>query len=117
MYDHELKGFDEFENLLKEFEVNDTKVMLALETGAKMLVEDVRKQPRPRSDMNGSGYTHLIDTIYFKERGKEVETGWGKYYGPMVERGTKKMRGTAHLVPTFERNKGKYYEAMLRTLF
>ena len=117
MYDHELKGFDEFENLLKEFEVNDTKVMLALETGAKMLVEDVRKLPRPRSDMNGSGYTHLIDTISFKKRGKEVETGWGKYYGPMVERGTKKMRRNSHLVPMFERNKGKYYEAMLRTLF
>lgn len=117
MYDQDIKGFDEFAQLLEEYEVKDEKVLLALSIGAKMLVNDTRKLPRPRSSMNGAGYTHLVDTITFKKRGKEVETGWGKYYGPMVERGTKRMKGTAHLVPTFERNKEKYYDAIQREIF
>ena len=51
--DTDTEGFDELEELLKQYEVNEEKVLKALENGANMLVIDVRKLPRPRSSMNG----------------------------------------------------------------
>ena len=112
-------GFDEFVKMLEEFKKrtevkNVTKV---LEIGAKQLTEDVRALPRPRSQINAPGYTHLLDTMTYKVAGEEVEVGWGKYYGPMVENGTTKMNGTEHLRTTFKRNRGKYYKNMQRAIF
>lgn len=112
-------GFDEFSKMLGEFKKrtevkNVTKV---LEIGARQLVEDVRALPRPRSQINTPGYTHLLDTMTYKVEGEEVEVGWGKYYGPMVENGTMKMKGTEHLRPTFNRNKEKYYKNMQKAIF
>ena len=96
-------GFDEFSKMLEEFKKrtevkNVTKV---LEIGARQLVEDARALPRPRSEINTPGYTHLLDTMTYKVAGEEVEVGWGKYYGPMVENGRVRLKGTAHLGPTF----------------
>ena len=112
-------GFDEFSKMLEEFKKrtevkNVTKV---LEIGARQLVEDVRVLPRPRSEINTPGYTHLLDTMTYKVAGEEVEVGWGKYYGPMVENGTARMKGTEHLRPTFKRNKEKYYKNMQKAIF
>lgn len=112
-------GFDEFSKMLEEFKKrteakNVTKV---LEIGARQLVEDVRGLPRPRSEINTPGYTHLLDTMTYKAAGEEVEVGWGKYYGPMVENGTVRMKGTEHLGPTFKRNKEKYYKNMQKAIF
>ncbi len=115
--DTDTEGFDELEELLKQYEVNEEKVLKALEKGANMLVIDVRKLPRPRSSMNGRGYTHLINTVTSGRFKREIEVGWGKYYGPMVECGTRKMRGTPHIKTVFKRNKGKYYEAIEKELF
>lgn len=42
--------------------------------------------------------------------------GWGKYYGPMLEHGTKKMSAKAHLKPLFEQNKERYYKKMIAAL-
>ena len=80
-------GFDAFSDLLKEYEKQtDTKnVLKVLETGAKEFVEDVRNLPRPRSRMTAPGYTHLLDEVTYQVAKDEVLTGWGKYYGPMVE--------------------------------
>lgn len=47
----------------------------------------------------------------------EIKVGWGKYYGPMVEHGTKKMTARAHLKPLFEQNKEKYYRKMTEQIF
>lgn len=112
-------GFDEFSKMLEELKKrtevkNVTKV---LEIGARQLVEDVRALPRPRSQINTPGYTHLLDTMTYKVAGEEVEVGWGKYYGPMVENGTTRMKGTEHLRPTFKRNKEKYYKNMQKAIF
>lgn len=112
-------GFDEFSKMLEEFKKrtevkNVTKV---LEIGARQLVEDVRGLPRPRSEINTPGYTHLLDTMTYKAAGEEVEAGWGKYYGPMVENGTVRMKGTEHLRLTFKRNKEKYYKNMQKAIF
>ena len=106
-------GFDELEQLLSDFMKSTDKPIEILKVGAKSLVEDVRKLPKPRSSMQGAGYTHLLDTLTYKIADNEIEVGWGKYYGPMAEKGTKKMRGTPHLNPTFQANKEKYYKKMM----
>ena len=46
----------------------------------------------------------------------EIEVGWGKYYGRMVEEGTKLTMAQPHLVPTFESNKEKYYQKILNEM-
>ena len=107
-------GFDELEKLLEEYAKKSENFLEILEVGSRALVEDVRRLPSPRSRMNGAGYTHLLDTVTYKKVNGEIEVGWGKYYGPMVERGTVKMRGTRHLSVTFEINKEKYYQKMIQ---
>lgn len=106
-------GLDELEKMLSNYSKRIENPVKILEVGAKALAEDVKRLPRPRSSMSGSGYTHLLDTVGYTVKGEEVETGWGKYYGPMVEKGTKKMKGTPHFRTTFDRNKEKYYKLMI----
>ena len=55
-------GLDFMEDLMQRYQVTDEKALSAIETGAKMLADDVRKLPKPRSKMTGSGYTHLLWT-------------------------------------------------------
>lgn len=106
-------GFDEFEKLLTQFESKADAPLEIMEAGVEEFVKDVRKLPKPRSGISKAGYTHLLDTVTHQKTNKDIEVGWGKYYGPMVERGTKKMSGTPHLSPTFERNKDRYYKIMI----
>lgn len=110
-------GFDELAKMLEDFmkEVENPEEILA--KGADALAEDVRKLPKPRSSVNKAGYTHLLDTVTWQKEKKEVKVGWGKYYGRMVENGTHLMRAQPHLLPTFERNKEKYYKLMTGGLF
>ena len=56
----------------------------------------------------------MLDSVTYRKENGDVVAGWGKYYGRMVEQGTKKMRAVPHFATTFERNKEKYYDAMLR---
>lgn len=113
------EGFDAFSDLLEEYQKKTTRenVLKVLETVAKEFVTDVRALPRPRSQIRAPGYTHLLDTVTYQRTKNEVVTGWGKYYGPMVDRGTRKMKGVAHMSPTFERNKSRYYGKMQKQLF
>lgn len=110
-------GFEELEKMLSDFSKESENVVDLLVIGAKALVDDVRKLPRPRSAIKKSGHTHLLDTVTYSRKKDEVETGWGKYYGPMVERGTRKMAGTPHFSTTFEANKEKYYKLMTKDLY
>lgn len=107
-------GFEELEEMLSNYVSKVDNVTEILQIGAKAFVDDVRKLPKPRSSVSKSGYTHLLDTITYKKTKTEVEAGWGKYYGPMVEKGTTKMRGTPHFATTFQRNKEKYYKLMIQ---
>lgn len=109
-------GFDELEQLLSEMEKKADNVIPVLEAGVKEFVNDARRLPKPRSQISKGGYTHLIDTMTYKVRRNEIETGWGKYYGPMVERGTVKMNARPHVAPLFERNKEKYYKKMIEKI-
>lgn len=112
-------GITDFLKILGEIDKNTSEenIMKALEAGAKEFTEDVKALPQPRSRTNTPGYTHLIDTVTYQKSKGEVVTGWGKYYGPMVENGTVKMQGTPHMEPTYLRNKGRYYKTMQKILF
>jgi len=125
MSDKLYKGFEDLTNELEDYIRNVENVQDVLEVGAKEFTLDLRKLAKPKSKIRTSGYTHLIDTFaYRRVKNKEVEVGWGKYYGPMVENGTdrKTKKGTiriaprAHLRPLWEQNKEKYYKNMLLKL-
>lgn len=124
LFDIEDAGFDDFSKLLKEFEkkTSDENIIAVLETGAKALVDDLLKLPKPKSKISKAGYTHLIDSFAYQRNGKEIEVAWGKYYGPMVEHGTqsskghKGMKAQPHVKTTFEQNNNKYYSLMINKI-
>lgn len=110
-------GFDDFSKLLEKYigKTEKENVMQVLEIGAEDLARDVRALPKPRRP--GGGRTHMLDSVATKRRCEEIEVGWGKYYGPFVENGTRKMGAQPHMKPTFNRNKEKYYRKMQKALF
>lgn len=115
-------GMDEFNQVLNDFIkkiAGDNDVYEILKVGADAFVQDALKLPKPYSNIRASGYTHLVKTFSNKinRARKEVEVGWGKYYGPMVEHGTVKMRSREHLKPLYERNSDKYAKLMMMKLY
>lgn len=113
-------GFKDFNELIEKYsqKVDKDKVLNAIQKGADALAKDVRARPKPRSSINKSGYTHLLDTVTTKvnAKKKEIEVGWGKYYGPMIERGTKKIDAQPHIKPTYNQNIEKYQKIILQEL-
>lgn len=112
-------GLDDFTALIAQYseKLSQDKVLDILESGAEELAADGRKLPSPLSKIRAPGYTHLIKTITTKvnRSRREIEVGWGKYYGPIVENGApgrQKYRRNAHLIPLYTRNQKKYYELM-----
>jgi HK97 gp10 family phage protein len=117
MSDSFYSGFDDLSKDIETYLKNAENVQEVLEVGAKEFTNDLLKLPKPKSSIRKSGYTHLVDSFsYRKVDNNEVEVGWGKYYGRLVEEGTFKMKAQPHLRPTWERNKNKYYEKMIKKL-
>lgn len=110
------EGFQDLADVLEKYIDNVENVTDVLEVGANEFVKDLKKLPKPISKIKKAGYTHLIDSFSSRTKKKEVEVGWGKYYGPMVENGTKKMSAREHLKPCWNKNKEKYYKKMLTKL-
>lgn len=110
-------GFEELQNILKKFEISEDEVLRAMEGTAKELCADLRKLPKPRSNVRKAGYTHLIDTFAYKREKNEIEVGWGKYYGPMVENGTVRAHVTPHLRPYFKVNQKRIYDTVIKKLW
>ena len=112
-------GLNDFEKQLKEYakKVTEEKALDAVEAGASEFVSDLLKLPKPRRVVKTPGYTHLVDSFALERSKTQVKVGWGKYYGPMVEHGTKKMAKQPHLKPLFEENKEKYYKTMKDHIF
>ncbi len=109
-------GFDELSKIIENY-ANETKnVVDVLEDGAKEFVTDLLKLPKPISKIKKAGYTHLINTFSYKRKKDEVEVGWGKYYGPILEKGSIKMSAQPHMYPLWDKNKEKYYKKMLSEL-
>lgn len=109
-------GFEAMSEILEKYIDGADNAVDVLETGAKEFVGDLLKLPKPISKIRKSGYTHLIKCFAYKKKNKEVEAGWGKYYGPMVEKGTERMDAREHMYPLWDRNKEKYYKTMLTKL-
>lgn len=110
-------GLEDFENEIKRMAerlASEDAALDIMETGVKEFVRDLRRLPKPRSQINKAGYTHLVDTFTWERTETTIKVGWGKYYGPMLEHGTRKMKAQAHLKPLFERNKVNYYRTMIQ---
>lgn len=109
-------GFKDLSDMLEECIKNVEDITDILEIGAKQFVSDLLKLPKPISKIKKSGYTHLINSFSYRKKDKEIEVGWGKYYGPMLENGTRKMKAQPHMSPLWEKNKEKYYKTMVTKL-
>lgn len=110
-------GFSELAEALKEYENKSEHILDALKAGAEALVEDLLKLPKPRSKITKPTYTHIIDTFSYRvHENKEIEVGWGKYYGHMLERGTVAMLPKPHIKPTWESNRERYMQTMIKAL-
>lgn len=107
------EGFQDLADIIEKYAKGAENVIEVLEEGAKEFVSDLLKLPKPISNIRKSGYTHLIDTFSYRKKTKEIEVGWGKYYGPMLDNGTKKMDSQPHIYPLWDKNKEKYYKTML----
>ncbi len=109
-------GLKLFADLLEQYEKAADGIADVLIVGGEALAEDVQRLPKPRR--RGAGYTHMLDSVQAAPSGKDaVLVSWGQYYGKFVEYGTKKMDAQPHLIPTWDRNKDRYYKLMTDKLF
>ncbi len=109
-------GFEALSEILEKYSDKVDNFVDVLEVGAEEFTKDLLKMPRPISKVRKVGYTHLIDTFAYRKKKDEVEAGWGKYYGPMLEHGTKNMNAYPHVYPLWDRKKEKYYKKMIAKL-
>ena len=117
------KMVKEMEVFFKELQkyaaiASDENVAAVLMVGGEALAADIRKLPKPRSNMKKM--THMLDTVVAERKGlSKVEVGWGAkgYYGIFVDRGTRKQRAQPHMKATWDRNKQRYYTLMTNRLF
>lgn len=113
MSNYSYEGFQDLAEIIEQYSKGADNFMKGLEAGAKQFINDALKLPKPISKIRKAGYTHLVNSFSYRKKLKEIEAGWGKYYGPMVENGTKNMNAKPHLYPLWDRNKEKYYKTML----
>lgn len=113
---YEFDGLQDLSKMLEDYINKVENVVDILEIGAKEFVNDALKLPKPISKIRKAGYTHLVNSFSYRKKDNEVEAGWGKYYGPMLENGTNKMNAQPHLYPLWEKNKEKYYKTMISKL-
>ena len=104
-------GFSDFSDLLKSYVDVVDNIMDEEEKIAEDFVQDLLKLPKPKSAISKPGYTHMVDSFTYRRKDEEIEVGWGKYYCPMVENGTRKMRAQPHLKPLWNQNQDKYIKA------
>lgn len=110
------KGFNLLDaELSKWIEASDNSLD-ALEEGAKEYVKDANNLPKPYRQVMSAGYTHLVKSITYRREEKDISVGWGKYYGPMLERGTIKFNAQPHLVPLWDKNRDKYTNKIIGAL-
>ena len=104
------------ETLLKQIKetagISDTEVLDCIERATEAYAADASKLPKPMSAIGKSGYRHLVRTVAQKRNRSrnELEVGWGKYYGPFLEYGTRKMAARRHLQPLWDAKKDHYYD-------
>lgn len=110
---YEFEGFKELVETVNGYIESVDNSMEILEVGANEFTMDLLRLAKPMSKIRKSGYTHLIKSFSYKKKKDEIEVGWGKYYGPMLEHGTQNMNSQPHINPLWNKNKEKYYKLML----
>lgn len=111
------QAFSELENTFAQYMKVADNAQAILQAGADAFVSDLKKLPSPRSQINKSGYTHMLDTFASRPENGDVLVGWGKYYGPILEKGSSKMkRAHPHFRPLFRQNAEKYYKLMINKI-
>lgn len=116
---NEIYGYEAFHdlaNVIEKYAESVDNAMDGIEAGAEEFTNDLLKLPKPMSKIRKAGYTHLVNTFANRRQKEEIEVGWGKYYGPIIERGSKNMDAYPHVYPLWDRNKEKYYKTMLTKL-
>ena len=109
-------GFQDLTDIVEQYINSAENAIEGIEAGVKEFVNDLLKLPKPMSKIRKTGYTHLVNSFSYRKKKAEIETGWGKYYGPMIEHGTVNMNANPHVYPLWDRNKEKYYKTMLTKL-
>lgn len=114
----EESGFDDFSRMIEELarQTSEGAVLDAIEEAAKAFTNDLLHLPKPKSRISKPGYTHLINTFSSQRKEKEIEVGWGKYYGTMVEKGTSRMKQQPHLRDAYDRNRSKYERLIINKI-
>ena len=112
-------GMNEFQKIIQEYQekFEQSRIEAAMMDGAEQLARDVRALPKPRSQIRSLDTPSTGHRFGQKRKNGEVEVGWGKYYGPMVEAGTLKMNAQPHLRGLFKKDSNKYYNLILQRLF
>ncbi len=114
---YEFEGFNDLADIVSKYVDGAENAIEGIKAGAVEFVNDLLKLPKPMSKIRTAGYTHLVRSFSYRERKEEIEVGWGKYYGPMVEHGAKQMKTShPHVYPLWDKNKEKYYKTMLTKL-
>lgn len=113
---HGYDGFQDLAEIIEYYAKGAENAIDGIEAGAKEFVNDLLKLPKPMSKIRKAGYTHLVRSFAYRKRKDEIEAGWGKYYGPMVEHGTVNMDANPHVYPLWDKKKEKYYKTMLTKL-
>ena len=114
---NDFEGLLELANELEDIMEVNKEPQKILAVGAKLFVSDLLKLPKPKSKIRSAKHTHLVDSFSYQEsrfKKGEIEVGWGKYYGRMVEEGTVRMGRQPHLKPLFNMNRKRYMNAMLK---
>lgn len=90
----------------------------AIRAGAEEFLADLKRLAKPRSRIAKSSYTHLIDSFHMWEGKRDglLRVGWGKRYGFMVEKGTRKAKSQPHFFGTWNKSENRYYETMVKKL-
>ncbi len=116
--DKEFYGFMDLTKELNKILDSTEQVMTYQEEIASDFVNDLLKLPKPISKIRKSGYTHLIRTFSYRrnDKKKDIEVGWGKYYGRFVEVGTSKNRANPHMAPLWNSNEKKYIDKIRKRL-
>lgn len=113
---YEYDGFQDLADIIEYYAKGAENAMQGIEEGVKQFVNDALKLPKPISQIKKVGYTHLVRSFAYRKKQNEIEAGWGKYHGPMVEHGTVNMDANPHIYPLWDRYREKYYKTMLTKL-
>ena len=113
---YEYDGFQDLADIVQQYVNGAENAIVGIEEGVKEFVGDLLKLPKPMSEIKKAGYTHLVRSFTYRKKKSEIEVGWGKYYGPMIENGTKNMNAQPHVYPLWDKQKEKYYKTMLTKL-